>query len=96
VIIDGGTTALALARALPAGLACTAITHSPIIAAALVEHPAAEVLILGGRVFKHSAVTCGALSVEGPSRYQPMRSSWASQESIPTLGSPPATPRRPR
>src|SRR3954449_333815 len=28
VILDGGTTALALARALPAGLACTVITHS--------------------------------------------------------------------
>jgi DeoR/GlpR family transcriptional regulator of sugar metabolism len=64
VIIDGGTTALALARALPPGLACTVITHSPIVAAALVEHPAAEVLILGGRVFKHSAVACGALAVE--------------------------------
>src|SRR5437764_10487222 len=29
VILDGGTTALALGRALPAGLAVTVITHSP-------------------------------------------------------------------
>src|SRR5262249_36454660 len=64
VIMDGGTTALALARALPPSLACTVITHSPTVAAALVEHPAAEVLILGGKLFKHSAVACGAAAVE--------------------------------
>src|SRR3954451_7738704 len=64
VILDGGTTALALARALPAGLACTVITHSPTVAAALVEHPSAEVFILGGKLFKHSAVACGAAAAE--------------------------------
>jgi DeoR/GlpR family transcriptional regulator of sugar metabolism len=36
VILDGGTTAL------PADLAVTVVTHSPTVAAALVEHPAAE------------------------------------------------------
>jgi DeoR/GlpR family transcriptional regulator of sugar metabolism len=64
VILDGGTTALALARALPADLTCTVITHSPTVAAALVEHPGAEVFILGGKLFKHSAVACGAAAVE--------------------------------
>ena len=64
VIMDGGTTALALARAMPPSLACTVITHSPTVAAALVEHPAAEVLILGGKLFKHSAVACGAAAME--------------------------------
>jgi DeoR/GlpR family transcriptional regulator of sugar metabolism len=64
VLIDGGTTALALARALPAGLACTVVTHSPTVASALVEHPAAEVFILGGKLFKHSAVACGAAAAE--------------------------------
>lgn len=64
VILDGGTTALAVARALPPDLACTIITHSPTVAAALVQHPAAEVFILGGRLFKHSAVACGAAAVE--------------------------------
>src|SRR5215468_6071629 len=39
VIIDGGTTALALVRTLPPSLTCTVITHSPTVAAALVEHP---------------------------------------------------------
>src|SRR5215475_7471581 len=64
VILDGGTTALALVRALPAVLHCTAITHSPTIAAALVDHSAVEVFLLGGRLLKHSAVTCCAAAVE--------------------------------
>jgi DeoR/GlpR family transcriptional regulator of sugar metabolism len=64
LILDGGTTALAVARALPHDLDCTVITHSPTIAAALLDHPRAELFLLGGRVFKHSAVTCGAAAVE--------------------------------
>lgn len=68
VIIDGGTTALALARALPRDLRCTVITHSPTVAAALVDHPVAEVFLLGGRLFKHSAVTCGSAAVEAAQR----------------------------
>ncbi|WP_416969563.1 DeoR/GlpR family DNA-binding transcription regulator [Streptomyces sp. 4F14] len=64
VILDGGTTALAVARALPPALDCTVITHSPTVAAALLEHPSAEVFLLGGRIFKHSAVACGAAAVE--------------------------------
>ncbi|GAB2861776.1 DeoR/GlpR family DNA-binding transcription regulator [Actinocorallia aurea] len=64
VILDGGTTALAVAEALPPELACTVITHSPTIAAALVAHPKAEIFLLGGRIFKHSAVACGAAAVE--------------------------------
>ncbi|WP_405716401.1 MULTISPECIES: DeoR/GlpR family DNA-binding transcription regulator [unclassified Streptomyces] len=64
VILDGGTTALAVARTLPHDLACTVITHSPTIAVELLGHPRAEVFLLGGRVFKHSAVACGAAAVE--------------------------------
>ncbi|SDK68339.1 DeoR/GlpR family DNA-binding transcription regulator [Streptomyces indicus] len=64
VILDGGTTALAVARALPRDLACTVITHSPTITAALIDHPKAELYLLGGRIFKHSAVACGAAAVE--------------------------------
>ncbi|MEU9520600.1 DeoR/GlpR family DNA-binding transcription regulator [Streptomyces sp. NPDC048224] len=64
LILDGGTTALAVAHALPRDLACTVITHSPPIAVALLDHPQAEVFMLGGRLFKHSAVACGAAAVE--------------------------------
>ncbi len=63
VILDGGTTALAVVHALPRTLACTIITHSPTVAAALLDHTA-EVFVLGGRLFKHSAVACGAAAVE--------------------------------
>ncbi|MFC1436705.1 DeoR/GlpR family DNA-binding transcription regulator [Streptacidiphilus sp. N1-10] len=64
LILDGGTTALAVAQALPQDLVCTVITHSPTIAAALLDHPQAELFLLGGRIFKHSAVACGAAAVE--------------------------------
>lgn len=64
VLLDGGTTTLAVVRALPRDLRCTVVTHSPTIAAALVEHPGVDVFVLGGRLFKHSAVTCGAAAVE--------------------------------
>ncbi|RKE21775.1 DeoR/GlpR family DNA-binding transcription regulator [Streptomyces sp. TLI_171] len=64
LILDGGTTALAVAELLPPDLHCTVITHSPTVVAALLEHPRAELFLLGGRVFKHSAVACGAAAVE--------------------------------
>ncbi|MFW6772829.1 DeoR/GlpR family DNA-binding transcription regulator [Nocardioides sp. CPCC 205120] len=64
LLLDGGTTALEVARALPADLDATVVTHSVTVAAALVEHPTVRVLVLGGRLFKHSAVTCGAAAAE--------------------------------
>lgn len=68
VLLDGGTTALAVAGALPADLSATIVTHSVTVAAALVSHPGVEVLVLGGRLFKHSAVTCGAIAAEAAHR----------------------------
>jgi DeoR/GlpR family transcriptional regulator of sugar metabolism len=64
VILDGGTTALAVTQALPRDLRITLVTHSPTVATALLDHPMVEVFLLGGRLFKHSAVTCGAAAVE--------------------------------
>jgi DeoR/GlpR family transcriptional regulator of sugar metabolism len=64
VILDGGTTTLAVTRALPPDLRATVITHSPTIAAALIDHPTIEILLLGGRIYKHSAVACGAATAE--------------------------------
>ena len=64
VILDGGTTTLAVVRALPRELEATVITHSPTVAAALIEHARIELFMLGGRVYKHSAVTCGAVAAE--------------------------------
>ncbi|GIF00956.1 DeoR/GlpR family DNA-binding transcription regulator [Paractinoplanes rishiriensis] len=68
VLLDGGTTALAVTAALPVGLDVTVVTHSPTVAAALVGHRRADVYLLGGRLFKHSAVTCGAATVEAAAR----------------------------
>ncbi|MGY1857154.1 DeoR/GlpR family DNA-binding transcription regulator [Modestobacter sp. SYSU DS0290] len=64
VILDGGTTALAVVHQLPPDLTATVVTHSPTVAAALVDHPTVEVYVLGGRLFKHSAVASGAAAVE--------------------------------
>ncbi|MBG0562802.1 DeoR/GlpR family DNA-binding transcription regulator [Actinoplanes aureus] len=68
VLLDGGTTALAVTAALPADLHATVVTHSPTVAAALVTHAAVDVYVLGGRLFKHSAVTCGAAAAEAAQR----------------------------
>lgn len=63
-ILDGGTTALAVVGALPLDLRATVVTHSPTVASALAEHRDVEVYVIGGRLFKHSMVACGAAAVE--------------------------------
>lgn len=65
VFLDGGTTCEQLALQLPPGLAATVVTHSPTIAVALVSHPRIEVVLIGGRLFKHSVVAVGAAALEG-------------------------------
>lgn len=70
VFIDGGTTCLELVQALPSGLRATVVTHSPLIAAALIDHPMVEVALIGGRLFKHSGVCVGAQVLEGIRRFQ--------------------------
>lgn len=63
-ILDGGTTTLAVVHALPLDLRATVVTHSPTVASALVHHRDVEVYLIGGRLFRHSMVTCGAAAVE--------------------------------
>ncbi len=60
VILDGGTTALQVARHLAPGLRATVVTHSPTVAIELAAHPGIEILMLGGRLFRHSMVNVGA------------------------------------
>jgi DeoR/GlpR family transcriptional regulator of sugar metabolism len=64
VLLDGGTTALELARRLPPDRACTVVTNAPPVAAALAAHPRAEVVLIGGRMLKDSQTTVGAEAVE--------------------------------
>ncbi len=68
VALDGGTTTLQVAKHLPPDLKATVVTHSPTIAVALVEHPNIEVVLLGGRLFKHSVVAVGAAAIEAIGR----------------------------
>jgi DeoR/GlpR family transcriptional regulator of sugar metabolism len=62
VFLDGGTTNAEIARALPRDLRATIVTHSPTIAAELERHDA-EVILIGGRLYKHSMVATGAAAV---------------------------------
>lgn len=68
VLVDGGTTAVQWARSLPHGLRATVATHSPSVAVELAAHPQVEVLLIGGRLFKHSVVAVGAAALEGIAR----------------------------
>ena len=64
VILDGGTTAREVARHLPLDLHVTIATHSLTIALELIHHVAIEVILIGGRLFKHSVVSVGAAAIE--------------------------------
>ena len=64
LLLDGGTTALELARRLPPERDCTVLTNSPPVAEALAAHPRAEVVLIGGRLLKQSQVTVGAAAVD--------------------------------
>lgn len=64
VMIDGGTTAHELVTRIPQDIAFTVVTHSPGIAVSLVDHPLVEVIVIGGRLFKHSVVTVGSAMID--------------------------------
>lgn len=64
VFVDGGTTCTQLVRQLPQELHATVVTHSPSIAVELVAHPNIDVIMLGGRLFRHSVVGVGAATLE--------------------------------
>jgi DeoR/GlpR family transcriptional regulator of sugar metabolism len=64
VLLDCSTTNLELARRLPAESPLTVLTNSPPIAAALADHPSAEVVMIGGRLDKSAQVTVGATAVD--------------------------------
>ncbi|KQQ49696.1 DeoR/GlpR family DNA-binding transcription regulator [Plantibacter sp. Leaf314] len=64
IIIDAGTTALALARLLPDDPTLTVITPSPAVALAVAERSPARVIMVGGELGRHSMVANGALATE--------------------------------
>jgi DeoR/GlpR family transcriptional regulator of sugar metabolism len=64
VILDGGTTARQIARHIPLELRATIVTHSPTIALELLHHAEIEVILIGGRLYRHSVVAVGAAAIE--------------------------------
>lgn len=82
VIIDGGTTTSELITFLPPDLPITVVTHSPGIALGLVGHPSIEVILIGGRLYKHSIVTVGAAAIEGINNIHADLFSWVSPACI--------------
>jgi DeoR/GlpR family transcriptional regulator of sugar metabolism len=56
---------LAGSSPVPVDLRCTIITHSPGIAAELEPFDGIDVVLLGGRLFRHSMVAMGAATVAG-------------------------------
>ena len=65
VIVDGGTTTSELIACLPEDLHITVVTHSPSIALGWVDKPEVDVILIGGRLYKHSIVSVGAAAIEG-------------------------------
>jgi DeoR/GlpR family transcriptional regulator of sugar metabolism len=68
VILDGGTTAIQVARHLDSSLRATIVTHSPNVAVELAAHASIEIIVLGGRLFRHSMVSVGAAVIDAASR----------------------------
>jgi DeoR/GlpR family transcriptional regulator of sugar metabolism len=64
IVLDGGTTALELARRLLPEYSGTVVTNAPPVASVLANHPKAEVILVGGRLLKNAQVTVGAAAVE--------------------------------
>lgn len=68
IILDAGTTTLAMARMLPHGADLTVVTPSPAVALAAMDHSQARVLMVGGELSRHSGVAGGALAQEAIAR----------------------------
>lgn len=64
LVVDGGTTALEVARHLPANWDGVVVTNAPPVAAALAAHPRAEVVVVGGRLLKDEQVAVGPVAID--------------------------------
>jgi DeoR/GlpR family transcriptional regulator of sugar metabolism len=63
VILDGGTTTLAVAKHLAPDLQAKVITTSPPVAVALAAYPGIEVITIGGTLYRYAMVAVGADTV---------------------------------
>ena len=71
VFIDAGTTNLAIAQAIPAGLPLTVITNAPMIAAILLDQADIDVIMIGGRLDNRSGAVLGAKAMQDAANFHP-------------------------
>jgi len=71
VFFDAGSTNVAIANALPDELELTAVTNAPAIAAALVERPAINVILIGGMVDRRTGGSLGAKAMRDMEQLAP-------------------------
>lgn len=64
IFIDGGTSTARMVRHFRSELRATVVTHSPSVAMELVPFPNIEVVMIGGRLYRHSIVAVGASTAE--------------------------------
>lgn len=64
LFVDGGTTAVQVARRLPPSWDGVVVTNALPVAAALAAHPNAEVVVVGGRLLKDEQVAVGPVAVD--------------------------------
>lgn len=64
LVLDAGTTTLAMARMLPQVADLTVITPSPAVALAVAEHSDARIVMIGGELARFSMVASGPLAME--------------------------------
>lgn len=64
LLIDAGTTAAALAAALPSGATYTVVTHSLSVAHVLTDRPGVTLHLLGGVVRERTLAAVGAVTLE--------------------------------
>lgn len=63
VLLDAGSTNVAIAEALPANAELTVVTNSPEAAVRLLNRPGFEVLLIGGRIARGAAGSLGATAL---------------------------------
>ena len=63
LFFDGGSTNLAIARALPVGMRLTVITNAPVIATALIDRPDTDIVMLGGKLDFRTGAAIGARAI---------------------------------
>lgn len=71
VCIDAGSTNLAIAQAIPAGLKLTVITNSPMVAAALLDRREIDVVVMGGKLDHRTGAVIGAKAMADASSFHP-------------------------